>query len=43
LASKSKIPPELCSAVLDVLQALGDEIDLFGFHGSPLKSVDYTT
>jgi hypothetical protein len=28
--------------MLDVLQTLGDEIDLFCFHGSPLKSRDYT-
>jgi hypothetical protein len=33
--SKSKIPPQLCGPRGDVVEALGDEVDVFGFHGVP--------
>jgi hypothetical protein len=31
--SKSKIPPQIGRAALDVVETLGDEIDALCFHG----------
>jgi hypothetical protein len=33
--SKSKIPPQLGGSACDVVEPLGDEVDVFGFHGDP--------
>jgi hypothetical protein len=35
--AKSKIPPERVAALGEVRQAIGDEIDLFCFHGDNLR------
>jgi hypothetical protein len=36
LPSKSKIPPQFVGANAQVLQFVGDGVELFGFHGSEL-------
>jgi hypothetical protein len=41
LASKSKIPPQLSGAALDVGEPPGDGVDLFRFHGLSPKLRDY--
>ena len=41
LASKSKIPPQLSGAALDVREPPGDGVDLFRFHGLSPKLRDY--
>jgi hypothetical protein len=33
LASKSKIPPQFGLALGEVVEAIGDAVDAFGFHG----------
>jgi hypothetical protein len=33
LVSKSKIPPQLGGALLQILELFGDGVDAFGFHG----------
>jgi hypothetical protein len=33
-ASKSKIPPQFGIALAEILQATGDDIELFCFHGA---------
>ena len=33
--SKSKIPPKLARAILEIGERIGEGIDVFGFHGDP--------
>jgi len=43
LVSKSKIPPQFCRAVRQILKVGGDGVDAFGFHGDAIsKSREYT-
>ena len=44
MASKSKIPPQFGVALAEVLQATGDEIELFCFHAAAVngENRDYT-
>src|SRR4029079_12255583 len=38
LVSKSKIPPQLGGALLQILELFGDGVDAFGFHGEFLQA-----
>ena len=39
LASKSKIPPQIGSALLQTCKEVGELIDAFGFHGTGVESL----
>jgi hypothetical protein len=43
LISKSKIPPQVGGAGGQVREAVGDDIELFGFHGGWLQKNGYFT
>jgi hypothetical protein len=40
LTSKSKIPPQLGGAVHEPRKRVADRVQMFGFHGSMLSSMD---